>query len=60
MITSDNMDGRVADVIATAGIPAPLVVSYLDETAKFAALVYSILGAIYMIKRLFLKGGKDD
>jgi hypothetical protein len=32
----------------------------IDETAKVAAMFYSVLGAIYMVKRLFLVKDKED
>lgn len=47
-----NKTDWITGWIATAGLPAPLFTSFLDGTAKIAALIYSILGAIYMVKQL--------
>jgi len=41
------------DLVALAGIPAPFLIPFIDESMKVAALAYSCLGAAYMIKQLF-------
>lgn len=43
----------ITSLVATAGIPAPFLVSIVDETGKLAAMVYSIFGAIYMAKQIW-------
>lgn len=52
-------------IVASAGIPAPLpfFFSFLDETGKVVAVIYSVLGVIYMAKKLFwpdsVRGGDE-
>jgi hypothetical protein len=47
------------DLVALAGIPAPFLIPFVDESMKIAALAYSCLGAAYMVKQLFKRDKKD-
>lgn len=42
----------VTHLIAATGVPAPLVISWLDPASKIAAIAYSLLGIVWLIKQL--------
>lgn len=46
---SDTLTG----IVATTAVPAPLWTGWLDGTAKLAALAYSVLGIVWLIKQIF-------
>ena len=52
---SDMLTG----IVATTAVPAPLWTNWLDGTAKLAALAYSVLGIIWLMKQIF-KQPKGD
>jgi hypothetical protein len=42
----------LTSAVVTTGIPAPLWMTWLDGASKVIALVYSILGVIWLIKQI--------
>ena len=59
---SDPIQGKtdvITAFVATSGTAAPVWMSWIDGTAKLAALAYSVLGAIWIIKKL-LENSKEE
>jgi hypothetical protein len=45
----------LTSAVVTTGIPAPLWMTWLDGASKVIAIVYSILGVVWLIKQITRK-----
>lgn len=59
MFDAQSKADTVTHIIAASAVPAPLYASWLDQTGKVAALIYSILGIIWLVKQIAMRTRKD-
>jgi hypothetical protein len=63
MSTLGELQGKtdlVTGAVVTTGIPAPLWMAWLDGASKVVALVYSIVGVIWLIKQITRSSNAGD